>query len=120
MLCGISLVAGIILKSDTGDVLALPVITAAALFAIITIYAVRRAENERLKKRRILISGLIIISFLTGIIRVSDVSAALDSGYIPEGSKKETLVYGTVSDIQLSDTRYLISIENPKIILKNE
>lgn len=120
MLCGISLVAGIILKSDTGDVLALPVITAAALFAIITIYAVGHAENERLKKRRILISGLIIISFLTGIIRVSDVSAALDSGYIPEGSKKETLVYGTVSDIQLSDTRYLISIENPKIILKNE
>ena len=79
MLCGISLVVGIILKSDTGDVLVIPVITAAALFGITTIYAVRRAENERLKKRRILISGLIIISFLTGIIRVSDVSAALDS-----------------------------------------
>ncbi len=97
-----------------------PILISAAALLLTAFYAIRRAGSERLKKRRMLVLGLIIFSFLTGIIRVSDVSAGLDPGYIPDSSKKETLVRGTVSDIQLSDERYLVSIENPIIKLKNE
>ena len=109
-----------ILKSGARDELVLPVTLLAALLAVTAFYAIGRADNERLKKRRMLVLGLIIISFLTGIIRVSDVNAGLNSGYMPDSSKKETTVRGIVSDIQVSDKRYLISIENPIIKLKNE
>ena len=107
-----------ILKSGARDELVLPVTLLAALLAVTAFYAIGRADNERLKKRRMLVLGLIIISFLTGIIRVSDVNAGLNSGYMPDSSKKETTVRGIVSDIQVSDKRYLISIENPIIKLK--
>lgn len=120
MLCGISLVAGIILKAESGKVLFLPVALSAAALGLIAFLAIKRARSQRLRSRRLFILGLIIISFLTGIIRISDDTLNTDRGYMPDGSKKETIVRGTVSDIQLSDERYLISIKNPTVKLKNE
>ena len=116
----ISMILGI-MSADLPAASVKPIlIVLGAAFVILIITAVQSAENDKKKQRRKLILGFIIFSYLIGLIRIKDYKTDSVSGYTPDSSKKETVVTGEVSDILISADKYLITVKNPKVKLKND
>ena len=116
----ISMILGIMSGNLPSDAVKPILYLLGILYLIMALTAVHKAENDKLKNRRKLIMGFIFISYLIGLIRIKDYKTDSVSGYTPDSSKKETIVTGDVSAILISADKYLITVKNPKVKLKND
>ncbi|MCR4625709.1 MAG: ComEC/Rec2 family competence protein [Lachnospiraceae bacterium] len=115
----ISLILGIMTGDLSNTVIKLLLIVLGILYVLLITAAIYKAENDKKKNRRKLILGFILFSYLIGLIQIKDYKTDSVSGYTPDSSKKETAITGEVSDILISADKYLITITNPKVKLKN-